>query len=270
MAARRSVKLMTPEADEDDDDSDMDVDEEEIRLTAEFEALEVVQRADALLSRLAARLAAERLRQSRARADSNSGWTDDGEEDEGEEEEEEVEAPSPASAPVGRARGTSISYGADGTVATITHRGRKLSTHILQKDEANEYTLKVRRKPGATLGLVLAFDDRPRAPGVAWHPPIVLEVEPGAVQQPRGAAWSRPSVTLGVPMVRAGDHLLAVNGVRKGSNPETPPPATPPRPRIGAARGDRARDCRGALPAPRSGADAAPLAPRRTRRRAAG
>ena len=211
MAARRSVKLMTPEADEDDDDSDMDVDEEEIRLTAEFEALEVVQRADALLSRLAARLAAERLRQSRARADLNSGWTDEGEEDEGEEEEEEeeVEAPSLASAPVGRARGTSISYGADGTVATITHRGRKLSTHILQKDEANEYTLKVRRKPGATLGLVLAFDDRPRAAGVAWHPPIVLEIEPGAIQQPRGAAWSRPSVTLEVPMVRAGDHLLA-------------------------------------------------------------
>ena len=184
----KSIDELAESSTEDESDSD----DEEEQLSSEFQAIPVVQQADALLNRLAARLACADRRERRASA---ALGTNTGEE-------------------------TVISY-ADG-VGRVSHRGRTVSDELCNV-RGEEYTLKVRRKkPGEKLGLVLAFDNRPASKGMPWHPPIVLELEPGAIDQPRGAAWSSLTTprggaaesSLSVPSLRPGDHLLSVNGRR--------------------------------------------------------
>jgi len=89
-----------------------------------------------------------------------------------------------------------------------------------------------RNKAGERLGLVLAFDNRPASErsDMPWHPPIVVELEPGAIDHPRGAAWSSLTTPRGgaaasalssVPSLRPGDHLLSVNGRRASATQYT-------------------------------------------------
>ena len=177
MNVNKSIEELAESSTEDESDSD----DEEEQLSSEFQAIPVVQQADALLNRLAARLACADRRERRASA---ALGTNTGEE-------------------------TVISY-ADG-VGRVSHRGRTVSDELCNV-RGEEYTLKVRRKkPGEKLGLVLAFDNRPASKGMPWHPPIVLELEPGAIDQPRGGAAES---SLSVPSLRPGDHLLSVNGRR--------------------------------------------------------
>ena len=185
----KSEELLEPSTEFESDESDSD--DEEEQLDEEFRSIAGVRQADALLNRLAARLACAERR-------------------------ERQPASTALEAPIGDepADTTVIAY-ADG-VGRILHRGRSVADELCDV-QGSEYTLKVRRrKPGERLGLVLAFDNRPPTDGRPWHPPIVLEVETGAVDQPHGAAWSSASAesSLSVPSVRPGDHLLSVNGRR--------------------------------------------------------
>ena len=157
------------------DESDSD---EEEQLTSEFLTIAVVQQADALLNRLAARLACAERRERRSAALEVANMS-------------EVDA-----------NETVFAY-ADG-VGRVSHRGRTVSDELCNV-RGEEYTLKVRRRrPGERVGLVLAFDNRTPSESLPWHPPIVLEVELGAVEQPRGAAWCRATVesSLSVPSLR--------------------------------------------------------------------
>jgi hypothetical protein len=217
---------------------DSDSDEEEEQLSSEFLAIPVVQQADALLNRLAARLAcADRRERASTRRASVALSTNI----------RELKADS-----------TVISY-ADG-VGRVSHRGRLVSDELCHV-RGQEYSLKVRRntaracyrssippfsfvslfffflqvrrnKAGEKLGLVLAFDNRPASErsDMPWHPPIVVELEPGAIDHPRGAAWSSLTTPRGgaaasalssVPSLRPGDHLLSVNGRRASATKYT-------------------------------------------------
>ena len=171
-----------------------DSDDEEEQLSSEFQAIQVVQQADALLNRLAARLAcADRRERASTRRASVALMTNI----------RELKADS-----------TVISY-ADG-VGRVSHRGRLVSDELCHV-RGQEYSLKVRREKARACYRYSSFQFRRlflcrcagtrRARGSDWCSPSTTG-RPQNGRTCRGtrrswSSWSRaPSTTRGAPRGR--------------------------------------------------------------------